>query len=155
MKRPSIRLSAALQVDLLIERCIPICLDEDPEDLPMARSRESSDLKVTVSAAVKSLGYGLAQLLIIQLAFVGGLVAFHFDFNWQTPIQGNWRFVLIVMAAISIGFGAAVLLYQRLNQGNAERLKSDYDNLVLRADDLLMASRARLGERDASTDLKR
>jgi hypothetical protein len=85
-----------------------------------------------------------AEFLILQLALLGGAFAAFSAHGisdaWPLVAGGGWQTVLIASATMSIGFGAALLLYDRSGYRHAEQLETDYRSLKARADSLLSAS---------------
>jgi hypothetical protein len=96
-----------------------------------------------------------AEFLILQLALIGGAFAVFFTHNisdaWQIIVGGGWQTIFIASATMSIGFGAAMLLYGRLGSRQAEQLEADYQSLVTRADSLLKSSSIRSAEKESGT----
>jgi hypothetical protein len=71
--------------------------------------------------------------------------------TWPIVVGGVWQIIFIASAAMSIGFGAAMLLYGRLGSRQAAQLDADYQALVAQADSLLNSSSIRSGEKEANT----
>ena len=80
------------------------------------------------------------QFILIALALFGGLAA-------ASHGQGTdlWRTALLSVGALSLGFGAAVLIYRRLNNSTGENLELAYKDLSERAG--LLLNHAQLFER--------
>jgi hypothetical protein len=98
---------------------------------------------------VEQIGMRWAEFLILQLALVGGGFAAFFAHRTSDAwlAGGGWQTIFIASAAMSIGFGAAMLLYGRLGSRQAEQLEADYQSLVARTDSLLNSSSIGSGER--------
>jgi hypothetical protein len=96
-----------------------------------------------------------AEFLILQLALIVGAFAAFFTHSfsdaWRMAVGGGWQTVFIASATMSIGFGAAMLLYGRLGARQAEQLEADYQSLVTRADSLLKSSSIRSAEKESDT----
>lgn len=92
-----------------------------------------------------------AEFLILQLALIGGAFAAFSSHGipgaWPLVAGGGWQTVLIASAAMSVGFGAALLLYGRHGYRQAEQLEIDYRSLKARADSLLSASSLKRDEK--------
>ena len=95
-----------------------------------------------------------AAFLILQLALIAGALAVLFAHStsdtWPIVAGGVWQIIFIASAAMSIGFGAAMLLYGRLGSRQAALLDADYQALVAQADSLLNSSSIRSGEKEAN-----
>ncbi|HZR04078.1 MAG TPA: hypothetical protein VFA81_13010 [Burkholderiales bacterium] len=117
-----------------------------------AHDHRNSD---SLSTFVRRLESPWAQALLLLVGAVGGAAAvwseYRFGSAWRSTVENGWRPILIILAGISIGFGVAVLLYQRINRRSAEQLSSDHKKLALRADLLLKASSAQLSDREAGS----
>jgi hypothetical protein len=70
--------------------------------------------------------------VIIQLCFATGVVV-----SAGAQVGENWKSVLIALAGLSLGFGAAVLLYGRRSYSQQHELQQEYWALRRRADTLL------------------
>jgi hypothetical protein len=92
-------------------------------------------------------------LLILQLAVIGGALAAYEGTHgsWQAIVGGQWQIVLITLATMSLGFGAATLLYGRLASRDSDRLERDYRSLASRADFLLKATSSRRDQQEAES----
>lgn len=92
-----------------------------------------------------------AAFLILQLALIAGALAVLFAHStsdpWPIVVGVSWQTIFIASATMSIGFGAAMLLYGRLGSRQAEQLKADYQSLTARADSLLDSFSIRSGEK--------
>ena len=91
------------------------------------------------------------EFLILQLALIGGAFAAFggrgISDAWPLATGGGWQTVLIASATMSIGFGAALLLYGRSDYRHAEQLETDYQSLKARADSLLSAAASKRHEK--------
>jgi len=96
-----------------------------------------------------------AELLLLQLGLTVGLAAAVVSQNgseaWRTFLNGQWQVALIALAAMSIGFGSAALLYQRFGHRQSEQLEEDYRALAARADLLLKSSAPAQHEHDSGS----
>jgi hypothetical protein len=75
-----------------------------------------------------SLIEGLSQLALLELALVAGLVA-----AFGAHVTESWKIGFIALGALSLGFGAAVLMYRRLINSRMSNLETDYRELSNRA----------------------
>jgi hypothetical protein len=84
------------------------------------------------------------QLLVLQFAVIGGIflasAAQDSSGGWHAFSNGYWQFLLLALATMSVGFGGATLLYQRLADGQSDQLEEDYRSLTARANSLLKSS---------------
>lgn len=96
-----------------------------------------------------------AELLILQLGLVAGVALAFVGQNdsgvWRAFLSEQWQVTLIALAAMSIGFGGAALLYQRLGHRQSDQLEEDYRALVARADSLLKSSEPRQHEQESES----
>jgi hypothetical protein len=92
---------------------------------------------------------------VLQFCLVVGVAVSQVSHNgaevWRTFWNGQWQVTLVALAAMSVGFGGAALLYQRLGHRQSEQLEEDYRALVARADFLLKSSAPGQHEQDSGS----
>jgi hypothetical protein len=121
----------------------------------MAQTEKTPEAAGALSKILQALTRPWAELLILQLAILGGAVFVLIDRNGaaasRPALEGHWQTILIACAAMSISFGAALLLKARASDRDAERLEADYKEMISSTDALLKSSAARLREREANS----
>jgi biotin carboxyl carrier protein len=74
----------------------------------------------------------LGQLALLELALLVGLVA-----AFGTHVTESWKIVFVALGTLSLGFGAAVLMYRRMSNSRMSMLEHDYMRLKKRANILI------------------
>ena len=77
----------------------------------------------------------LIEILLLQLAFLGGLVVAMLGAAWS--VGEGWKFIFVAMAMLCVGFGAATLLYSRFGANRVAELESMYRRLREQSDVLV------------------
>ncbi len=88
----------------------------------------------------------LIELLILQLAVIGGAVAI-----WRpTPAADNWHLVYVAMGSLCLGFGAAFLLSHHIIRRRGAELKEEFASLASEAAGLASLARQWKSAKDGS-----
>ena len=126
-------------------------IDDSGSHLAVADTAREAARRAVNAAVSPTRWWG--QLLILQLAVIGGALAvFHgAPGGWQALVSGPWQIVLITSATMSLGFGAATLLYGRLASRDADQLEREYRSLASRADLLLKSTSSRREQQEAES----
>ena len=123
---------------------------DDPNDRTVAQAQTAQSVKISSTTDTRELPLpGLSReqwsnawhylfaFVFAQVAFLVGVFTAFYDVD----MGATWKSALMGGAALSIGFGAAMLLYQYLGNSRRVALRAEYAELKERGDQVLAKAR--------------